>query len=303
MENIIRRSAAVLLLLLLVPAHGIFANTEDDSEVEESAEQPSIEDSTEESQYEGSTEESIEQSQYDESTEEPENSYNNAEEEYSEEYTPPQNEQSRSEDTAEDSYQSYEEPTVEYYEEPSGEQPIEETVEEYYEEPTQEVTEEQIDESGEEVYAEPETAEEPAEVTINHEEMEAFSITGEVVEGDTGMENVTVLLSGDGEKEAVTDENGRFSFKKMPPGDYELKMEVPDGYTAETEKISLAIEDRGKRGVTFVLEEAPAEESVETGERVMSDADGSMVNMSLIVTGAVLLVFMLILLVIKALRK
>ena len=140
-------------------------------------------------------------------------------------------------------------------------------------------------------------------MTINHKEVETFAITGEVVEGDTGMDGVAVVLSGDKEQKATTDENGRFLFKKIPPGDYELKMEVPDGYTAETEKISLAIEGRGKRGVTFVLEEAPAEESVETGERVMSDADGSLDNMTLIVTGAVLLVLVLILIVIKALRK
>src|SRR5699024_5634210 len=187
-------------------------------------------------------------------------------------------EQSQYEETAEDPYQSYEEPAGEYYEEPSGEQPIEETVEEYTEEVTEEVTEEQTAEPGEEVYTELETAEEPAEVTINHEEAETFSITGEVVEGDTGMEDITVILSGDGEKEAGTDENAGVSITKMPPGDYELQMEVPDGYTAEKETMPLNVEDRSKQGITFLMEETPAEESVETDDQVMADQDGGSSN-------------------------
>ncbi|HIW12764.1 MAG TPA: carboxypeptidase regulatory-like domain-containing protein [Candidatus Salinicoccus stercoripullorum] len=291
MRNIIKKwSAVALLLLVLIPAHGISANTEEEPTVEESAEQPSVEESTEQPQDE-------------ESTEEPENNYSNTEEEYPEDSIPPQNEQPRYEEPVEDFYQSYEEPAGEYYEEPSAEQTAEETVEEYTEEVTEEAPEEQTAEPEEEAYAEPETTEEPAEVTINHKEAEVFSITGEVVEGDTGMENVTVILSGDGEKEAATDENGTFSFKEMPPGDYELQMEVPDGYTAKKEKASLTIEDRGKRGITFVLEEAPVEEGVETHDRVMSGADESPNNMPLIVTGAVLLVLMLILFAVKALRK
>src|SRR5699024_4877841 len=119
----------------------------------------------------------------------------------------------------------------------SAEQTAEERIEKYTGEVTEQAPEEQTAEPEEEAYAEPETTEEPAEVTINHKEAEVFSITGEVVEGDTGMENVTVILSGDGEKEAATDENGTFSFKEMPPGDYELQMEVPDGYTAKKKPV------------------------------------------------------------------
>src|SRR5699024_1665765 len=179
----------------------------------------------------------------------------------------------------------------------------EETVEEDTEEVTEEVTEEQTADPGEEVYTELETAEEPAEVTINHEEAETFSITGEVVEGDTGMEDITVILSGDGEKEAETDENGGFSFKKMPPGDYELQMEVPDGYTAEKETMSLNVEDRSKQGITFLMEETPAEESVETDDQVMADQDGvSSNNLTVILVGVILLALVAILFIVRALR-
>src|SRR5699024_5991732 len=184
-----------------------------------------------------SVEETTEQPQDEESTEEPENNYSNTEEEYPEDSIPSQHEQPRYEERVEDFYQSYEEAAGEDYEEPSALQTAEETVEEYTEGVTEEAPEEQTAEPEEEAYAEPETTEEAAEVTSNHKEAEVFSITGEVVEGDTGMENVTGTLPGDGEKEAATDESGTFSVKEMPPGDYELQMEVPDGYTAKKKPV------------------------------------------------------------------
>lgn len=284
MGNIIKRSALVLLLLVLVPAHGISANTEEAPAVEESAEQPVSEESTEQQGYEESAEESVEGN-------------NDTTEESSNEYVPPQNEQPQYEETTEAPYESYEEPAEEFYYE-------EETAEETVEEWTEEVTEEATETPTEEVTAEPETVEEPADVTINQAAVEEFSIAGKVTADDAGLEDVTVVLLGEKEDEVTTDENGEFSFTEVPSGEYGLQVEAPEGYTAEKETLSLTVDDRGKRGVTFVMEEAPTEESIETDDQVMSDQDTEPTNnMTVILVGVVLLAIIAILFIVKALRR
>lgn len=290
MRNRIKGSAVIALLLILTPAPGVLANTSEEPVVEDSTEQPVSEESTEQQEYEGTTEESVEG--------------NNTSEAPSNEYVPPQNEQSQNnqpqyEETTEAPYQSYEEPQKEF----NGEQTAEETVEVFTEEVTVETTEETTAEPSEEVFTEPETVEERTEVTINQKAVDEFSITGRVVADDADVKDVTITLSGGKKDEAATDENGGFSFEGVPPGEYELHVEIPEGYTAEKETMSLNVEDRSKQGITFIMEEKPAEESVKTDERVMSEADESSNNMPIILVGAVLLAIVAILFAARALRK
>ncbi|SFK73166.1 carboxypeptidase regulatory-like domain-containing protein [Salinicoccus halodurans] len=292
MRNTIKRSAVIALLLILLPVPGVAANTAEETSIEESAEQQTTEESTEQQISEETTEEATEESV--------EENYNKTEEP-ADEYVPPQNEQPQYEQTTEEPYQSYEESTEEfYYEEETAEQKVEEWTEEVTEEVTEEITEEPTEES----YVEPETVEETTEVTINKAEVDEFSIAGKVLSDDAGLEAVTVTLTGDKKDEVTTDENGNFSFTEVPSGEYELQVETPEGYTAEKEMLSLSVEDRGKRGITFVLEETPAEESIETDDQVMADQDGgSSNNLTVILVGVILLALVAILFIVRALRR
>lgn len=292
MINFIKRSAVIVLLLIVFPLPRVLANTAENPSVEESEEQPIIEESTEQQGDEESTEESAEGN-------------NRTTEESPNEYVPPQNQQPQYEETTEVPYQSYEEPTEEfYYEEETAEKTGEEWTEEVTVEVTEEVTEAPTEEMTQEETAESETVEENSEVTINQEAAEAFSIAGNAVVDDTGLEGLAVTLSGAKEDEATTDENGEFSFKKVPPGEYELQVEVPEGYTAEKETMTLTVEDRGKRGITFVMEEKTAEESIENDEQVMSNQDDApSTNLAVILVGVMLLSIIGVLFLAKALRK
>ncbi len=307
MINIIKRSAVAALLLIMIPFSGVLADTAETPSAEESSEQPVFEESAEQEGYEESTEASVED--YNETTEE------EVIEESPDEYVPPQNDQPQYEETTEAPYQSYEEPTEEFnYEEETAEETEEEWTEEPNVEVTEEVTEAPAEEMTEEVTAEPveemieeETAEpvdEPADVTINQAAVDEFSIAGEVVSDSGGVEGVTVTLSGDKDDETKSDVNGEFSFNKVPAGEYELHVEMPEGYTAEKETHALTLEDRGKRGITFVMEEQPGEEQIETDDQIKADKDvDSSNNMPIILVGVVLLAAVLILFLVKALKR
>lgn len=301
MRNTVKRSAVIALLLILLPVPEVLANTTEETSVEESTERSVNENSPEQPV----NEESTTQQRFEETTEASEEGEDNATEEPANEYVPPQNEQPQYEEPTETPYQSYEESTEEfYYEEETEEQTVDEWTEEITEEITEEMTEEVTEEPTEEVYVEPETVEEPAEVTINQAEVDGFSIAGEVTANDVGLEGVTVSLAGDKKEEISTDENGKFSFEDVPPGDYELQVAAPEGYTVEKETLSLIVEDRGKRGINFIMEEVPAEKSIETDEQVMADQDEeSSNNMAIILVGVVLLSIVAILFIVRALRK
>ena len=287
MRNIIKWLTLVSVCLILVPGLTVSAVTNETS----------FEDSDEPVE-ENSQELSEESSQ-----------------EFTNENVPPQNEQPQYEETTEEPYTYYEETTEEYYYEPAEEETVEEyteeVTEEYTEEYTEEITEEVTEETVEEM-----TEEESRNIVINQEETQSFSVTGEVLKDDEGVEDVTVELTGDSGAQAATGEDGTFEFTGVSPGEYTLQIDVPEDYTAQQASFDITVEDRGKRGITFVLADAPVEESVEpTGEdssetveasnQIKADQNENNENMtmSLILAGAVLVALVVMIIFIRSLRK
>ena len=294
MRNIIKWLTLVLVCLVLVPGLTVSAVTNETSseDLDEPVEENSQELSEESSQE--FTNENVpaqnEQPQYEETTEEPYTYY---------------------EETTEEPYTYYEETTEEYYYEPAEEETVEEYTEEVTEEYTEEITEEVTEETVEEM-----TEEESRNIVINQEETQSFSVTGEVLKDDEGVEDVTVELTGDSGAQAATGEDGTFEFTGVSPGEYTLQIDVPEDYTAQQASFDITVEDRGKRGITFVLADAPVEESVEpTGEdssetveasnQIKADQNENNENMtmSLILAGAVLVALVIMIIFIRSLRK
>ncbi|WP_020007078.1 carboxypeptidase-like regulatory domain-containing protein [Salinicoccus albus] len=313
MRNIIKWLTLVSVCLILVPGLTVSAVTNETSfeDSDEPVEENSQELSEESSQE--FTNENVppqnEQPQYEETTEEP---YTYYEETTEEPYT-------YYEETTEEPYTYYEETTEEYYYEPAEEETVEvnteesteEVTEEYTEEYTEEITEEVTEETVEEM-----TEEESRDIVINQEETQSFSVTGEVLKDNEGVEDVTVALTGDAKDQAATGEDGTFEFTGVSPGEYTLQIDVPEDYTAQQSSFDITVEDRGKRGITFVLADAPVEESVEpTGEdnsetveasnQIKADQNENNENMtmSLILAGAVLVALVVMIIFIRSLRK
>ncbi|CEA02587.1 hypothetical protein BN1048_01769 [Jeotgalicoccus saudimassiliensis] len=202
----------------------------------------------------------------------------------------------------------YQEPGVNdgTYTEPYTE-PYTETYEEPYTEP------EVYTEPYEEPAAEPEPAEEPAEeeeFSINTVKGEGYTVSGTVTDGENPAADVTLVLAADEESiEAVSDENGEFTFTDVANGTYTLSAADSEQYEAAAEPVEVTVENRNKLGYEIgvtpveaepepaeepaeeeteepvkVKEEEPPVEEAETDEK-SSEASGSMSPFEMLLIG------------------
>lgn len=68
-----------------------------------------------------------------------------------------------------------------------------------------------------------------------------------MVSDDKGLEGTIVKLTGDKADSVETDEDGNFVFSEVPSGEYDIQVEVPEGYSAEQDTFSVTVEDRGEK--------------------------------------------------------
>ncbi|CAD2070623.1 hypothetical protein GCM10007275_17160 [Jeotgalicoccus coquinae] len=170
---------------------------------------------------------------------------------------------------------TYTEPYTEPYTDPGME-----TYEESYTEPevyTEPYTE-PVAEPEPEVESEPETeAEEPAEeerLSINTVKGEGYTVSGTVTDGENPAAEVTlVLAAGEESIEAVSDENGEFTFTDVANGIYTLGPADSDIFEAAAEPVEVAVENRNKLGYEIGVTPVEAEPEEESAEETADPAE------------------------------
>lgn len=76
-------------------------------------------------------------------------------------------------------------------------------------------------------------------------------ISGTITQNGTGLEGITVVLSGDASMSTTTDASGAFVFDGLDEGTYSIRP-ANDGYTFNPASINVTIEDADVVGVDFV---------------------------------------------------
>ncbi|CAM4364050.1 carboxypeptidase-like regulatory domain-containing protein [Lacicoccus alkaliphilus] len=160
--------------------------------------------------------------------------------------------------------------------------------------------------------------EEPAEidetpvVDVSVLPVEAFSVSGTVMdEAGQGVSGVALKLTGD-EIEAQSIESGNdgsFLFEEVPTGQYEIEVGSAEEYEVVEMPENVEVADRSKRGMDIVVtstEEAAEEaESMETEEVVLSEETGGFTSMdwTLMATGIIFALISIFVFILKKVRN